>query len=95
MSSSDNGAFVTINLNAAGLSALNVARGGMFATGGNFSASGVVFRNFDNILSDTSLVYEVSSGPAVPEPTTMVMFGIGALGMGLVARRRKKHSNAQ
>ena len=95
MSSADDGTFVTINLNAAGLSALNVARGGFFATGGTFAVDGFAFNNSDNILSDTSLVYEVSSGPAVPEPTTMVMFGIGALGMGLVARRRKKHSNAQ
>jgi hypothetical protein len=32
------------------------------------------------------------SGSAVPEPATIVIWGIGAFGMGLVARRRKKQT---
>jgi hypothetical protein len=34
----------------------------------------------------------IPASPAVPEPTSIAIYGIGALGMGLVARRRKKRS---
>jgi hypothetical protein len=44
--------------------------------GGN-GANGLVYVEWDDIS-------------AVPEPATIALFGIGALGMGLVARRKKK-----
>ncbi|MCY2981709.1 MAG: PEP-CTERM sorting domain-containing protein [Planctomycetota bacterium] len=93
--SADAGTFVTVNLNAAGLSALNAARGGTFATGGTWSSprpnSFVFGGNFAGNLNDSSLVYETS---AVPEPASLALSGIGALGVGLVARRRVKKLSA-
>lgn len=74
ITSADAGTFVTVNLNAAGLSALNAARGGTFATGGTWSSprpnSFVFGGNFAGNLNDSSLVYETS---AVPEPASLAL----------------------
>ena len=91
ITSADAGTFVTVNLNAAGLSALNASRGGTFATGGTWSSSTpnshVFGFNFAGNLNDSSLVYETS---AIPEPASLALSCIGALGVGLVARRRAR-----
>lgn len=96
---SQQGTFVTVNLNADGLSALNAARGGFFATGGTFSGSGTFYLLFGSSGSEnnnpadgqTSLEYELET-QVVPEPTTLAIYGIGALGAGLVAYRKKKRA---
>ncbi|MGE0377876.1 MAG: PEP-CTERM sorting domain-containing protein [Planctomycetaceae bacterium] len=41
--------------------------------------------SFDNI--------QTASGSEVPEPASVVLFGLTALGMGVVARRRRKQGN--
>jgi hypothetical protein len=94
VTSADAGTFVTVNLNAAGLVALNASRGATFATGGT-----VVSSDFATIFSSTIGPLEPSDGlttlvfetQAVPEPTSIAIWGFGAVGISLIAHRKKKH----
>ena len=54
----------------------------------NFQTEG----DFGPFFSISEITFEAAP---VPEPATMALFGIGALGMGLIARRRKKQSAAE
>src|SRR5690606_11836933 len=45
------------------------------------------FHQFDNIVVDGG---PSNGDPAVPEPTSLALFGLTALGMGIGARRRHR-----
>ncbi len=78
---------------------VNVATNVFFALG-DFSAGGVniaqvrkvVFQienaDSDNVNADAR--FSLLSAVAVPEPTTLAMFGFGALGLVVAARRRRQ-----
>lgn len=90
VSVADNGTTVAIALNADGLSALNAARGGLFAVGGAISTLGSAGAEYVFGFSVTSfnpdvrqLEFETAS---VPEPTMIVLLGSAAV---LAARRRR------
>ncbi len=91
VSSADNGTVITISLNAAAIAALNATNGGVFAIGGAFSApSGSVVFGFTGFDARNQLALQVSD---VPEPSTLVLFCTGLV--GLASRLRKRKSNFQ
>jgi hypothetical protein len=78
-----------IALNADGISALNAARGGLFAVGGAISTLGspgaeYVF-GFSVAIGNPDLRQLELETTSVPEPTMMVLLGSAAV---LAARRR-------
>ncbi len=84
--------FVTVSFNAAGVQALNAAKGNLFATGGTFTGPGFVFGSSGGREPNdgwTQLVLETST---VPEPSALAIFGIVALGCCIGARRNNKLS---
>ena len=89
---SSNG-IVSVTLNASAISDISAAKGSTFSLGGVSSAE-LTEGNHDfafshlGSASDTQLVLNISSA-AVPEPTTLAIFGIGAGIAGLKVRRRK------
>ena len=88
------GGIVSVTLNASALADISAAQGGTFSLGGVHSGeiSGSMNFDFGGIVGDassTQLILNTSSA-AVPEPTTLAIFGIGAGIAGLKARRRKR-----
>jgi hypothetical protein len=92
VSAADNGTTISLTLNADGLAALNAARGGLFALGGALSSLGgadneYVF-GFSVALDNPDVRrLEFRTQPAVPEPATLALLGIGA---AFAARRRAR-----
>jgi len=60
-----------------GISSITFLNQGQVSSTGNYS--------FDNI--------QTASGSNVPEPTSMALFGLTALGLGFAARRRRRKGN--
>jgi hypothetical protein len=90
MSVADNGTTVSLALNADGLSALNAARGGLFALGGALTSLGGAADEYVfgfSVLLDNPDVrrLEFRTIEAVPEPTTLALLGVAAV---FAARRR-------
>ncbi len=88
VSAADNGSFVNITINPAGLAALNSASG-LFAFGGALAdvtppGGGVVFRV--NGALTTQLILD---GQLVPIPAALPLFLTGLAIFGFVARRRR------
>ena len=92
VSAADNGTTISLTLNADGLAALNAARGGLFALGGALTSLGgadneYVF-GFSVALENPDVRrLEFRTRPAVPEPATLALLGIGA---AFAARRRAR-----
>lgn len=87
----DNGRFVEINLNSAGLAALNSANG-IFAVGGSITTlDNLVNRESLFVSSDLSFPAPGSAQllvSSVPEPSPSLLLLAGIAAIGLVARRR-------
>ena len=88
------GGIVSVTLNASAIADISAAQGGTFSLGGVHSGEISGSMNFDfggfvGDASSTQLILNTSSA-AVPEPTTLAIFGIGAGIAGLKARRRKR-----
>jgi hypothetical protein len=86
------GGIVTVTLNASAIADISAAQGGTFSLGGVHSGEISGSGNYDFASSggfSTQLILNTSSA-AVPEPTTLAIFGIGAGIAGLKARRRKR-----
>lgn len=79
VSAADNGTVVSIVLNAAGLEALNAARGGQFAIGGALAtlggASSEYLFGFSQAIGNPELRQLVIETSAVPEPGVLLLFG--------------------
>lgn len=96
VSNADNGRFVTINLNAAGLAALNASLGQQFAIGGaittlrpNGTTSETAFAFTDNNSPNDGFATLIALDAAVvPVPPTVLAGLAGALGLGWARRRR-------
>lgn len=87
----DNGQFVEISLNAAGLAAMN-ASGGIFAVGGAITTlDGVV--NRESLFASAFLAFPAPYGAqlvisSVPEPSESLLFIAGLGLVGMAAHRR-------
>lgn len=92
VTAADNGQFVEVTLNAAGLAAVNSAAGSRFFvgarqfTGDNGLGSQSSFGFSDSDLSDTQLVLTVAPTP-VSEPGTLVLASLALLVAGYSRRR--------
>lgn len=95
MSPADNGNIVTITFNAAGLTALNGARGGQFAVGGSVTTlSGRTDNEFVfGFTGSTSNLTQqlVLTTVAAPEPGTVLTCSLGVLLAYAGRRRLTKH----
>lgn len=69
-----------------GTFSLSCSGAGSRGSTGSFGPSGVQFDDLVNSACGASLLYEFTPAQAVPEPNTMVLLGIGLLGLGVVAR---------
>jgi len=98
VSSTDNGQFVSVTLNAAALGDLNAGIGNPFAFGGALppSSGNYVFAFTGASAGVPTSVNELvltteASGPVVPEPATTTLLAFGAAGLiGARLRRRLK-----
>jgi hypothetical protein len=54
-----------------------------------YTSGGIAFRGFSGVKAFDTVEIQ-SSVAAVPEPASIAIWGLGALGMGLVVRRKKK-----
>lgn len=86
---------VSVTLNASAIADISAAQGSTFSLGGVHSGELLGGSNYDfgfslgADASATQLILNTSSA-AVPEPTTLAIFGLGAGIAGLKARRRKR-----
>jgi hypothetical protein len=87
------GTILTINLSAAAIANINAAAGGTFAVGVHLNQ--ITLPSGDEALrfsgGSESRVHQLDlQTSAVPEPATLSMFGLGALGLGFATYRRRK-----
>jgi hypothetical protein len=90
VSVADNGTTVSMAFNDDGLSALNAARGGLFAVGGALTSLGAFGDEYAfgfSVLLDNPDIrrLEFRTVEAVPEPTTLALLGLA----GVFAARRR------
>ena len=91
VSAADNGAVVSVALNASGIAALNAARGGLFDLGGALTTLGSVederVFGFSVALGNPDVRQLQFETAAVPEPSTLALL---ASAMVLAVRRRSR-----
>lgn len=80
---------VLVTLNAAAISDILAAKGGTFSLGGVITGGGSDF-GFSGTGGAGDVQLTLNTAPPVPEPTSMAIFGLGALGMAYRARRKAK-----
>lgn len=81
--------YVTIDLNAAGLAALNANLGGQIILGGVLAgASSADFVEFVGYTDGTPEAYLNISATTTPEPGSVMLLGMGLLGLAAMVRRK-------
>jgi hypothetical protein len=93
-----NGQFVSVALNSSAITAINNALGGNFAIGGAITTiSGLSNQFIFGFTNDTNanvrLVLEQGTTTATtPEPASLALWGLGALGCAVAGYRRRKQA---
>jgi hypothetical protein len=85
LSPDSSGTITSIVFNAAGIAAINNSLGGQFAVGGDFPTSGAETLRLAFFFRPGGVQLEVES--AVPEPASVLMLGVGVIGLTLRKRR--------
>jgi hypothetical protein len=68
----------------------NYNQAGMDWAHGDFNGDGTVNgSDLNTVLSNYNQSFGLSGGAAVPEPSTLVLLGVGAAGLVVCARRRR------
>lgn len=105
-SAADEGSLTTIDLNSDAVAAINAAAGGVFSIGGRMSGAGHGIIELtdvapDTIFANTGLETDPRFGlpftrqlilTPVPEPSTLVLLGMGAVGLLVYAWRKRRCS---
>ncbi|TWU37280.1 PEP-CTERM motif protein [Novipirellula artificiosorum] len=85
---------LTFNLNANALADIQSAQGGFFSIGGSLLTDDGNDRIFSSsgAFDPHSLTVVTTSAGAVPEPTSLAIFGFGAFGLAGFRRRKQKQN---
>ncbi len=98
VSVADNNTVINLSLNAAAVTALNNAGGGLFAFGGRLLPDGTAITPFGLFIGtefNPGSRQLVLTTTAVPEPATMILLGTGLASVGAAVRKRRKARNTE
>jgi len=95
-----NGSYLSFNLNAAGLSAINGAAGNQIAFGGSFDVNNTTTDQYVFGFSGSGTAGDgktrldlVVNNFVAPEPSTFALLSMAPIGIGIVARRLRRRDN--
>ncbi|MGL6076811.1 MAG: PEP-CTERM sorting domain-containing protein [Fimbriiglobus sp.] len=95
VTNSDRGRFVVVDLNAAGIAAVNANLGGQLALGGALTTLNTIRDDDEFVFARTNNLAGVNDGnsfletTAVPAPPALILLGLGALGMAGYRKLRR------